>query len=70
MKGEGIRREFESAGDLACGQSLRPGFHQQSEYVETIILGERGKSRDGICLFHISTNIELLHAVKNYFNGH
>src|SRR6516165_8961680 len=59
MKGERIGRELENAGDLACGHSFRSGLHQQPEYVETIILGERSKSCDGIRLFHNSTNIEL-----------
>ena len=59
MKGERIGRELENAGDLACGHSLPPGLHQQPEYVEAIILRQRGKRRDRIRLFHISTNIEL-----------
>jgi hypothetical protein len=41
---------------------------QEAENVETIVLGERGKSRDGIGLFHISTNIERFGKVKVYFN--
>src|SRR5215472_123880 len=42
MKGESVRREFESAGDLTGGHSLGPGLHKQPEYVGAIILGECG----------------------------
>jgi len=52
MKGEGIRRELEGIRDLAGRHSFRAGLHQQSEHVETVVLGERGKSYDSIRFFH------------------
>src|SRR5207248_9571988 len=58
MKCEGVRRKFESGGDLACGQPVRTCLHQKPESVETIILGKRCKSCYGIYLFHISMDIE------------
>ena len=59
VKCQGVGRELERGGDLARGHTLRSGLHQQAEHVETTVLGERGQSRDGICLFHTSTNIEI-----------
>lgn len=58
MKCEDTGRELKSVGDLACRHSLRPGLHQKTKDVETIILGKRGEGRDRIGLFHISGNIE------------
>jgi hypothetical protein len=42
------------------GHPLGPGLDKQAENIEAIILGECGQRRDDICLFHISTNIEMM----------
>src|SRR5205085_6541001 len=60
MKREGIRCELQRAGNRACRHSLRSGLNQQSEHVETIVLGKRRERRDGIYFFHTSTNMEIL----------
>jgi hypothetical protein len=43
-------------------------LHQQPKHSETIVLGERGQSRHGICLFHASTITEISASVKRHFN--
>jgi hypothetical protein len=45
---------------MARGYTLRAGLYQQPKDFQPIVLGKRGKRRDGICRFHISTNIEIL----------
>jgi hypothetical protein len=35
-------------------------LHQQPKHVEAAVLGQRRQGRDGICLFHISTNMEII----------
>jgi hypothetical protein len=60
VKSQGIRRKVERGRDGARRLALRSGLHQQAEYIEPIILGERSQGRDDICLFHISTNIETM----------
>src|SRR5208282_4806778 len=67
MKSERIRRETKRSGDFARGHPLRSGLYQQTEYVETIVLGERGQSRNGVGVFHTSTNIEILAASQLLF---
>jgi hypothetical protein len=59
MEAQGIRREVECGSNGARRHSLGTGLHQQAEYVEPTVLCESGQGRDGICLFHISTNIEM-----------
>ena len=47
----------------ATAPAARPfgsGLHKQAKHVEAVFLGERGQSRDGVYLFHISTNMELM----------
>ena len=69
MERQRVGREVERVGDRAGRHSLRAGLHQQAEYIEPIILGERGQRRDGICLFHISTIIEMSTVVKALRNA-
>jgi hypothetical protein len=45
---------------MARGYTLRAGLYQQPKDFQPIVLGKRGKRRDGIYRFHISTNIEIL----------
>jgi hypothetical protein len=59
VKGQGIRCEVEGSCDSTRWHPLGSGLNEKPEYIKPIILGERGKSRDNICLFHISTNIEI-----------
>ena len=66
MKRQRVRRELEGVGDAAGGHALRPGLHQQAEDIEAIVLGEGGQGRDGIGLFHISTNDD----AKSLNHGH
>jgi hypothetical protein len=67
MKGQVVRREVECRSDGAGWHSFGTGLHQQAEYIEPIVLGESGQGRDGICLFHISTNIEAMAARQAIF---
>jgi hypothetical protein len=59
MKSQRIRRKIEGGGDRAGRHARGTGFNEQAEHIEAIILGEGGQRRDDICLFHISTIIEL-----------
>jgi hypothetical protein len=52
-------REIESVGHGTGRHSFRTRLHQQAIDVEPIVLGKRCQSRDGICFFYISTNIEI-----------
>jgi hypothetical protein len=67
MKGQGIRREIECCSDGAGRHALGTSLHQQAEYIEPIILSESGQGRDGICLFHISANIEMIDVRQEIF---
>jgi hypothetical protein len=44
-------------------------LNKQPKYIETIILSERGKRRDSLCFFHISTNIEMLYECQDEAGG-
>ena len=68
MKRQRIGRQVERLGYGAGGHSVRACADQQPEYIETVILSERGQRRDDICLFHISTIIEMKFSVKRYFS--
>jgi hypothetical protein len=68
MKGQRIRREVECGRDRTGRHALRSRFHKQAEHIKAIVLGECGQGRDNICLFHISTIIEIMTPVKSYFN--
>ncbi len=46
-------------GDLAGRHALRSGLNEQAIDFEPVFLRERRKSGHCICLFHISTTIEL-----------
>jgi hypothetical protein len=59
MKGQRVRCEVESGCDRPGWHPFRSRFDKQAEDIKAIILGECGQSRDDICLFHISTNIEM-----------
>jgi hypothetical protein len=41
---------------MAGGYTLRAGLYQQPKDFQPIVLGKRGKRRDGICRFYISTS--------------
>jgi hypothetical protein len=69
MKCQCVGRELELARDCTGGKPLRSRLHQQTEYIETAILGERGQGRDGIGVFHISMVIEMKAAVKKHFDN-
>jgi hypothetical protein len=70
MKGQRVGRQVECLGHLPGGHAFRTGLHQQPKHSETIVLGERGQSRHGICLFHASTITEISASVKRHFNDH
>lgn len=58
MKREGVWREVERGRYRPRSQTLRSRLYEQTKHVQSIILSERCQSSYGICLFHISTNIE------------
>jgi hypothetical protein len=60
MKRKRVRCEIEGGGDRTGWHALGTGFNQQPEDIKAIILGESGQGRNDICLFHISTIIELI----------
>jgi hypothetical protein len=43
---------------LTRRQPIWPSFHKQPEHIEAVVLRKRGKRRNGIDLFHVSTNTE------------
>jgi hypothetical protein len=57
---EGVWSEVECFGHGTGWHSLRSGLHEQAEYVEAVVLGESRQCGNGVNLFHISTNIEML----------
>lgn len=59
MEGQGVWRKLERGCDTTCGHPVLTCFDQDSENVETIILGERRKSCQGAMFFHISVNTEI-----------
>jgi hypothetical protein len=59
MKRQRIGREVDRFGDLSGGHAVGSGLNQEPEHGEAVFLRESGQSRDGICLFHTSTNIEM-----------
>jgi len=60
VKRQRIRGEIERGGDSTRRHALGSGLHQQAEYIEPVILCERGQGGNDICLFHISTNMETM----------
>lgn len=67
VKSQCVRRKPERIRDRARRHALRTGLNKQPEYIETVILGEGGKCREGCYFFHISTNIELSDACQELF---
>ena len=66
MKRECVGREIESFGNFAGRQAFGSCRDQQPEHIKPIVLGKRGKSRNGIRLFHISTIIEIRTACQSF----
>ena len=56
--GKGNAAVVNVAGHPVLYGTFEPGW-RWSEHIKPIVLGKRGKSRNGICLFHISTIIEI-----------
>jgi hypothetical protein len=46
MECQGVGGETEPLGDLAGGQALRPGLHQQPKNLQAVFLGQRRQGRD------------------------
>jgi hypothetical protein len=67
VKGQRVGREPQPFSHMAGGYTLRAGLYQQSKDFQPIVLGKRRKRRDGICRFHISTNIEI--TIKRQASG-
>jgi hypothetical protein len=70
MKRQRVRCEVESGSDRSGWHALGSSFHEQAKHIKAVILGECGQGRDDICLFHISTIIEIMAPVKRYFSDH
>ena len=68
MKSQRIRREIESGRDRTGWQAVGARFDKQPKNIEAIILGKCSQGRDGICFFHISTNIEIKENSQGYFS--
>ena len=54
MRGHGVLRHVEPAGDFARGHSVRFVAHQQPEHVEPCALSERAKRNDSRIIIHKS----------------
>jgi len=59
MEGERRRREIEPFADLAGGNPGRSRLDQEPEDVEPRLVRQAGEGRQGICLFHISSIVEI-----------
>jgi predicted MFS family arabinose efflux permease len=68
MKSQSVRGKPQRARNLTGRHAIRTGFDQQPENIQPVILGERGEGCDGIYLFHISTNMEVMDACQQHFN--
>jgi hypothetical protein len=60
VKGQSIRGKVEGGSDGPRWHALGTGLHKEAEYIESTILSESGQGRDNFCLFHISTNMEVM----------
>jgi hypothetical protein len=67
MESQRVGRDIESLGYLPGRHALRSRLNEQPEDVETAVLRKRGQSRDGILLFHISMDIEVVSASQVLF---
>jgi hypothetical protein len=56
-----VHSALASASPQLGPQGVRPdtGFDKKSEYIEAIVLGQRGKGGNNIGVFHISMVIEI-----------
>jgi hypothetical protein len=59
MKRQRIRREAECIRELPRGHTLGSGLNQEPKHGEAMLLSQRGQSRHGIRIFHISMIIEI-----------
>jgi hypothetical protein len=69
MEGQCIRREIEGGCDRPGWHAFRSRLDEQAKDIEPIVLSEGGQRRDGICFFHISTNIEIFRRGQEIFQG-
>jgi hypothetical protein len=60
VESQRVWRKLERGCDTTCRHPVLTRFDQDSENIETIILGERRKSCQRIMFFHISVNTEIL----------
>ena len=54
------RGKAEPFGDLPGGQPVRSHADQQPEHVEAMLLRQRRQRDHSVCLFHISSNMEMM----------
>jgi hypothetical protein len=70
MKRERVWRETELAGNGPGRHAVRSRLDKQPKDIKATVLSECAQGSNGIGLFHISRIVEIIGAVKKYFNNH
>jgi hypothetical protein len=60
MRGHGVVRHVQPAGNLACRQAVRLLLHKQPEDIQPGRLRQRGQGVEGILAFHVSRHIDIV----------
>lgn len=64
MKGKCRRWDPELFGYFARGDTVGAALHEQLEHIESVFLGERAQSRNGVFCFHTLGIIEMNPGIK------
>ena len=64
-----VRREIECISHGPGGHSFGAGPDEQPEDIETIVLSQCSEGHDSVCLFHISTNMEMFSGRQGVFES-
>jgi len=67
MKRQRVRGEVELFGYMSGGHPVRTRLHKQTEYIETVVLGESSQSRHCVGLLHTSIDMEMFFASQGTF---
>ena len=59
MKRQRVRGKVKLFRYMSGGHSVRARLYQQTENIETVVLGESGQCRHCVLCFHISIGIEI-----------
>jgi hypothetical protein len=69
MERERVGRKVERGGHGPGRHPISSGLHKQPKHIKPIVLGERSQGGNSIRLFHISRIVEIIGAVKKYFDN-